>query len=142
MLRIHIETAPALGWLQALAARLAHPGELLAPAVPIVAEAIEHNFDEEGRPLPWPPLVPATLRRKPAGLKILERSGCLRRSIQTRVEGDRLIASTDLPYAAAHQFGAPRRRVPARPFLVLNLADTEIVAQSVADSLSATSHAQ
>jgi len=140
MIRIHIQLASALGLLSTLAARLSQPGELLAPAVPIVAGAIERNFDEEGRPLPWPPLVPATLRRKPAGLKILERTGRLRRSIQTRTESSRLVASTDLPYAAAHQFGAPRRRLPARPFLVLTPADTEAIAQSVTDSLSATDH--
>jgi len=140
MIRIHIQLAPALGLLATLAARLSPPGELLAPAVPIVAGAIERNFDEEGRPLPWPSLVPATLRRKPAGLKILERSGRLRRSIQTRTESSRLVASTDLPYAAAHQFGAPRRHLPARPFLVLTPTDTEAIAQSVADSLSATDH--
>ena len=140
MIRIHVQLASALGLLSTLAARLSQPGELLAPAVPIVAGAIERNFDEEGRPLPWPPLVPATLRRKPAGLKILERSGRLRRSIQTRTESSRLVASTDLPYAAAHQFGAPRRRLPARPFLVLTPADTEAIAQSVTDSLSATDH--
>ena len=138
MIRIHVQLAPALGLLSTLAARLSQPGELLAPAVPIVAGAIERNFDEEGRPLPWPPLVPATLRRKPAGLKILERTGRLRRSIQTRTESSRLVASTDLPYAAAHQFGAPRRHLPARPFLVLTPADTEAAAQSVAETLSDT----
>jgi len=140
MIRIQIQLASAHALLATLAARLAHPGEQLAPAVPIVAGAIERNFDEEGRPLPWPPLVPASLRRKPAGLRILERTGRLRRSIQTRIEGGRLIASTDLPYAAAHQFGAPRRKLPARPFLVLTPADTEATAQAVADSLSPTSY--
>ena len=139
MIRIRIQLDPARGLLATLAARLAQPGVLLQPAVSIVAGAIERNFDEEGRPLPWPPLVPATLRRKPAGLKILERTGRLRRSIQMHLEADRLVAFTDLPYAAAHQFGSPRRRLPARPFLVLTPDDTEQVGQSVADSLSSTS---
>ena len=140
MIRLRLQLASALSLLATLAARLQHPGELLRPAVSTVAGAIERNFDEEGRPLPWLPLVPATLRRKPAGLRILERTGRLRRSIQTRIEGDRLVASTDLPYAAAHQFGAPRQHLPARPFLVLTPDDTDAVAQAVADSLSATSH--
>jgi len=139
MIRVHIQLEPAAGLLATLAARLAQPAALLQPAVPGVAAAIERNFDEEGRPLPWPPLTPATLRRKPAGLRILERTGRLRRSIQTRLEGDRLVASTDLPYAAAHQFGV-RDRLPARPFLILTPADTDQLAQSVADSLSATGH--
>jgi phage gpG-like protein len=141
MIRVQVQLDSARALLALLAARLELPAALLASAEPIVAGAIERNFDEEGRPLPWPPLAPATLRRKPAGLRILERTGRLRRSIHTRVEGERLIASTDLPYAAAHQFGAPRRRLPARPFLVLTPAETEAVAQSVADSLMRTGDA-
>jgi phage virion morphogenesis protein len=140
MIRLRIQTNSARALLTALAGRLAQPGELLRPAASVVAESIERNFDEEGRPLPWPPLSPATLRRKPAGLKILERTGRLRRSIRTRIEGGRLIASSELPYAAAHQYGAPRRRLPARPFLILALADANAVAQTVADSLSGTGH--
>lgn len=146
MLHLRIELDPALNLLQALAARLSAPGELLVPAVPLVASAIERNFDEEGRPVRWPPLTPATLRRKPAGLKILQRTGRLRRSIQTHLEGNVVIASTDLPYAAAHQFGLSRakprefpRRLPARPFLVLTETDKQEIAQTLADSLEDTS---
>jgi phage virion morphogenesis protein len=108
---------------------------MLGAAVPVVAEAFERNFDEEGRPAPWPPLKPATLRQKPAGLRILEHTGRLRRSIATRVESNALVASTEVPYAAAHQFGAPRRRLPARPFLVLTPEDAEAVATSIAETL-------
>lgn len=133
MLRLRVEVRSALNLLQALAGRLHNPGALLSPAAPIVAGAIERNFDEEGRPMPWPPLTPATLRRKPAGLKILERSGRLRRSIRTRVEGTALVASTELPYAAAHQFGTGR--LPARPFLVLTESDRQEVAAAIAHSL-------
>lgn len=140
MLRLRLQLDPALNLLESLRARLASPGGLLEPAASVVAGAIERNFDEEGRPRPWPPLTPDTLRRKPPGLKILERTGRLRRSIQTRLEGGRLIASTDVPYAAAHQFGAPRRRLPARPFLVLTPEDTDQVAQAVAAALGDTGH--
>lgn len=138
MLRLRIELAPALSLLDTLVARLSAPGQLLAPAVPLVAGAVDRNFDEEGRPLRWPPLTPATLRRKPAGLRILERTGRLRRSIQTRLEGNAVVASTDLPYAAAHQFGFARRRLPARPFLVLTETDKQEIAQTLADSLEDT----
>jgi phage virion morphogenesis protein len=135
MLRLRLEFGAAFELLAALRRHLEGPGELLGAAVPVAAGAMERNFDEEGRPTPWPPLASATLRQKPAGLKILERSGRLRRSIATRVEGNAIVASTDVPYAAAHQFGAPRRRLPARPFLVLTPEDAEAVASAVADGL-------
>jgi len=140
MLHVRIQFGPAFDLLAALRQRIETPGELLSPAVPIVAGAIERNFDEEGRPLPWPPLAPATLRQKPAGLRILQRSGRLRRSISTRVEGSAIVASTDMPYAAAHQFGTPRRLLPARPFLVLTPEDNEAVATAAADALENTGH--
>lgn len=135
MIRLRVELQSALGLLNTLAARLAAPGGLLAPAVPLARRAIELNFDEEGRPQPWPPLTPATLRRKPAGLRILELTGRLRRSVSARVEDGRLVLSTDVPYGAAHQYGFPGRRLPARPFLVLTAEDVEGVAGSVADAL-------
>ncbi len=139
MLSVCIQLEPAAQLLATLSGRLAAPGELLAPAAAVVARAIERNFDEQGRPQPWPPLAPATLRRKPAGLRILERTGRLRRSLQARIEGDALVISTDLPYAAAHQFGVAGR-LPARPFLVLTDTDQQEVAQRIADSLTGTSH--
>jgi len=139
MLRLRIEFGPAFDLMAAIQRRFSAPGELLSPAVPIVAGAIERNFDEEGRPIPWPPLIPATLRRKPAGLKSLQRTGRLRRSIATRVEGSAIVASTDAPYAAAHQFGIAGR-IPRRPFLVLTPEDSEAVAQSIANTLDNTGH--
>jgi len=137
VLRVQLQLDSATALLDALGARLAAPAELLAPALPVVAAAIERNFDEEGRPLRWAPLAPRyaawKARRFGAGLRILERTGALRRSISTRVEGNAIVASTDVPYAAFHQFGT--RRLPARPFLVLTDADKEAAAQAAADSL-------
>ncbi len=134
MLTVRLALAPAFDLLATLRRHVEAPGELLSAAAPVVAGAIERNFDEEGRLMPWPPLAPTTLRQKPAGLKILQRSGRLRRSIATRVEGGAIVASTDLSYAAAHQFGVAGR-LPARPFLVLTPEDAEAVAASVAETL-------
>lgn len=142
MLRVHIQLDSATAFLAALGVRLDSSDELLAPALPVVAAAIERNFDEEGRPVRWAPLSARYAARKArrfgAGLRILERSGALRRSISTRLEGGALVASTAVPYAAFHQFGT--RFIPARPFLVLTQSDNEEVAQAVADSLVSTSH--
>lgn len=136
MLRLTLTAQPLALRLEALSERLGDLRGRLERIAPLAARAIKRNFDEEGRPLPWPPLTPATLRRKPPGLKILERTGHLRRSIRTQVEGRAVVLSTDVPYAAAHQLGVPRRRLPARPFLVLTPADQEELAQALAESLS------
>lgn len=136
MFRLTLNPRPLQLRLEALADRLSDLEGLLERVAPLAARAIERNFDAEGRPEPWLPLAPATLRRKPPGLKILQRTGRLRRSIRTRVEASAIVLSTDVPYAAAHQFGVPRRRLPARPFLVLTNEDQEEVAQAVARELA------
>lgn len=141
MLRVRVQLDSALPLLELLQGRLDSPDQLLAPAVPVVAAAIERNFDEEGRPVRWPPLSPRYALRKArfyAGRKILERTGRLRRSILTRVEGSALVASTDVPYAPAHQFGMLARHLPARPFLVLTPDDLDAAAQAIAASLEST----
>lgn len=142
MLRVRLQSESAVSLLETIAQRLARAEELLASAAPVVAAAMELNFDEEGRPVRWAPLAPRSAawkaRRFGAGLRILERTGALRRSITTRLEGRALVASSDVPYAAFHQFGT--RRLPARPFLVLTESDKEEVARAVAESLVSTSH--
>lgn len=138
MFRLTLNPRPLQLRLEALEENLTHLEVLLARVAPLIARAIERNFDEEGRPVRWPPLTPATLRRKPAGLKILQLTGRLRRSIETQVEGNAIIVSTNVPYAAAHQFGIFRRRLPARPFLVLTREDLDDVAQELANSLETT----
>lgn len=140
MLRAHLQAAPAFSLLEGIVQRLAQTETLLAGALPVVAAAIERNFDEEGRPVRWAPLAARyaayKARRFGSGLRILERSGGLRRSITTRLEAGALVASSGVPYAAFHQFGT--RRLPARPFLALTESDTEEVAQVVAESLQDT----
>jgi phage gpG-like protein len=137
MVRVRLQAAPALSLLDGIAQKLTRVEELLAPAVPLVAAAIERNFEEEGRPVRWTPLSPRyaayKARRYAAGLRILERSGRLRRSITTRLGAGALVTSTDAPHAVLHQSGT--RRLPARPFLVVTESDKEAVAQAVADSL-------
>ncbi|MBI4462679.1 MAG: phage virion morphogenesis protein [Acidobacteria bacterium] len=142
MLRVRIEFDSASPLLAALGRRLADADELLAPAVPVVAAAIERNFDEEGRPARWTPLSPRYARFKAQrfgpGLKILELTGRLRRFVRTRIEAGAIVVSSDLPYAPAHQFGVPARGLPARPFLVLTEADKQEAAQAIAASLPGT----
>ncbi len=138
MLRMTLNPRPLALRLEALADRLTDLQGLMERLTPLATRAIDRNFDEEGRPERWPPLAPATLRRKPRGLKILERTGRLRRSLRTSVNGRSIVISTDVPYAAAHQFGVPQRRLPARPFLLLTTADLDEMQRTLAESLAKT----
>ena len=113
----------------------------VSSAVGVVDTAIRRNFDEEGRPERWWPLSPAYASekaRKFPGRKILERTGRLRQSIDVRFEpgpalsAGTILASSDLPYAAAHQFGVPERALSPRPFLVLTEEDREEIGRAVA----------
>lgn len=143
MLRVRFEVDSAVARLNTLSAVADNPEAAAGSAALVVSRAIQRNFDEEGRPVPWPPLsIPYALwkaRRYP-GRKILERTLALRSSIRVDVEPDlfgtaSIAASTDIPYAPFHQFGAPGRNLPPRPFLVLTEEDKEEVAQAVADTL-------
>jgi len=51
--------------------------------------------------------------------KILQVSGLLMDSISTDADENSASVGTNKIYAATHQFGAPDRNIPGRPFLVL-----------------------
>ena len=144
MLRVRFDIDPMLVRLASIFSILTDPDILLRPAASVVAQAIERNFIEEGRPEPWLPLsVDYALWKSIEfpGTRILERTGALRNSIVTEIErgvGDTasIVASTSVPYAAQHQFG--NEFFPRRPFLVLTEGDREEMAQAVLDVLEGT----
>lgn len=146
MLRIRFELDSAQARLASLFGALTGPEILLGPAATVVAGAIRRNFEEEGRPEPWEELnllYAAIKARNYPGTKILERKGVLRDSIRVSIEpgiagAAGIVASTNVSYAAVHQFGDRHRIVP-RPFLVLTDEDREEVAQTIADVLEGMS---
>lgn len=90
------------------------------------AKAVEYSAkdafeDDSRRPAPWAPLSPITIARK-GGSKPLIASGDMRRSIRVISVGPKqaLIGSHSkagkYSLAAIHQLGAPKARIPARPF--------------------------
>lgn len=107
--------------------------------------SVRDNFDAESSPdgVPWPSLSPRYAARKAANpraqAKTLAYSGALRDTIVALSGSDfvRLTSALSTPgggysLAAIHQFGAPRRKIPARPFLGVNgasgaeFADTDV----------------
>lgn len=97
-------------------------------------------FRQEGKPEKWKPLKDETIiarftrgnrarkrkkrvgspagKRAIAGAKILFDRGRLAGSMGFRVRKNVLEFGTNLVYAATHQFGDKKRKIPARPYLI------------------------
>lgn len=79
------------------------------------AEQIEAGFRRQVSPygVPWRPL----LRPRPG--KVLTRTGRLRGSWRVRWTPRGLVITSDVPYAATHQYGRRQGRgqIPARPMV-------------------------
>lgn len=135
MLKIEVDDREVLAVLARLQARVAD----LSPAMRDIAQALESetegNFQNQRGPGgSWPALKPATvldrLRRGYGGASpILQRSGALARSIESRYGANFAEAGTSqktpggvYSLGAIHQFGAPRRNIPPRPFLPVSAA--------------------
>ena len=89
---------------------------------------------------PWAPLKPATLKRKArtkpnAGPLVQDEH--LRRLV-TQATRSSVSIGTPLVYGATHQFGAPGRGIPARPFLGLSDADRDEIGDLATDFLKST----
>jgi phage gpG-like protein len=100
--------------------------------------SIDKNFDDQGRPVRWPGLKPATMRNwlfgkkghwtKAGNLskegkeslgsrKVLVDSGLLRRTIYYQPSGSGITIGSRKPYAGIHQFGGttkPHEIVPRK----------------------------
>lgn len=114
--------------------------------------SIQKNFDAQGRPLRWAPLSMGSKiswfeKRKSwrtkkgmmskkgreawSGRKVLTATGRLRRSIKSSVLANGvIIGSSNVVYAAIHQFGGQAGRgkkvfIPARPYLLFQKEDIE-----------------
>lgn len=99
--------------------------------------SVNQNFQRSGRPVPWRPLSPAYLKRKVAqgySPKPLIRTGLLRASIAEKVSRTGFRVGTSVPYAKYHQLGTSS--IPARPYLVFQRQDIEVINQVVLDHLT------
>lgn len=139
MIEIRIDSAK----LTAALKRLAAAGRDLSPAMRqaagIMHDAIEENFEQEGRPR-WKSLAASTLRQRAkegSTGKILQRSGNLARSITRQSDATSAVVGTNLIYARIHQLGGKAGRghkveIPARPFLKLTDEDEDDIMKSFA----------
>lgn len=110
--------------LEAMALRAQHIRPALEAAAPALVESQRAHFDRGGVGAEsWEPL------KDGSGRKPLEGSGQLRDSIHAVVSDHGIEVRSNLPYAAAHQFGT--KTMPARPFLVIEDEDLRRVVQTV-----------
>lgn len=105
----------------------------LRPAFLEIGEALlqshEERWSQEQSPEgePWAPLSPRyQVRKKKHRDEILLLDETLRDTLRYQAGRDSLAFGTDRIYGATHQFGAPERGIPARPFLGLSGADKAI----------------
>jgi len=141
---IDIEARSALEFLVNIEGRLANTKPLMQDIAGVMADAVEENFRQEGRPK-WVDLKEATKeRRRNPGKgknptwpgKILQVSqGGLAASISSKATEDEATVSSGKKYAATHNFGDESRGIPQREFLTLGEDDLEEIQELAIDYL-------
>jgi len=99
----------------------------------IMADAVEENFEQEGRPDKWQELAESTIKHRKKTKhwpgRILQVEGQLATSITTKYDSESAVIGSNLVYAAIHQLGGnagkgKKVKISARPYL--GLGDKEI----------------
>jgi phage virion morphogenesis protein len=108
----------------------------------IMADSVEENFEQEGRPDKWEKLSPVTIKlRSKKGYwpgRILQMQGDLAVSITSKYDENSAIVGTNKVYASIHQFGGDAGRnkkvkIPARPYLKLTDEDLTQILKATKD---------
>jgi len=142
-LNVAVDSEEVQRHLRGIARRMRSMEPAMAVVEEVLATAVDDNFQEQGQRggrQQWADLKDETWERRREGRgrgqgKILTDTGALSRSAQAGRRHDRRSAEvgTDLEYAATHQFGDPRRNIPARPFLFVTDEDVQEIADTIAD---------
>lgn len=125
--------------LEKLAEKLADLSPVHRMIAGTMADKVEENFQQEGRP-GWMDLAESTTdRRSKRGTwpgKKLQESGQLASSVHAAFDKKSAAVGTNLVYAAIHNFGGQAGRnhavtIPARPFLQLTEKDAQEITDEV-----------
>lgn len=111
----------------------------------IMLDAVEQNFEEEGRPERWHPLAePTKEQRQELGFgrshPILQREGTLAAANQADSSSTSAEVTNATEYGPIHHFGGKAGRgkkvtIPERPFMVLTDEDIEEILEVLTDLL-------
>ncbi len=134
MIKIKVDDKEVRQLLSQLQGKAEDMSPVMRSIAGVMLDAVEENFEKEGRPTKWKPLSPATLaQRKREGKdtgKILQKSGQLAASISTKATSTSAMVGTNKRYAAIQHFGGKAGRglkvtIPARPYMLLTDEDVE-----------------
>lgn len=109
-----------------------------------MADAVEENFKQEGRPKKWEGLKDSTIKlRTQKGYwpgKILQMRGELAASITSAYDESSAIVGSNKEYARIHQLGGDagrnkKTKIEARPYLKLNEKDLNKILKITSDYL-------
>lgn len=156
MIEIEIDSAATRDALERLIAAAKNSAPLMRAVAGIMADAVEENFAQQGRPK-WQGLKPDGRQGQ-----ILQDTGRLASSISPSSDATSAVVGTNVKYAAIHQFGGqtrphvirpknkralafggrvvrsvnhPGSNIPARPFLMLTDGDEDEIEATAADYL-------
>ena len=110
----------------------------------VMADSVEENFKQEGRPEKWAELKDSTIKlRTKKGYwpgKILQMRGELAASITSHYDESSAIVGSNKEYARIHQLGGDtgrnkKTKIEARPYLKLDEKDFNKILKSVSDYL-------
>ncbi len=110
-------------WLNALADRGRNLKEITSGLALILIEQVDENFATAGHG-EWPPLAPATLAKRRGGgggAQILVDTGRLAASMKADTGNDYVEVFTNVKYAKFHVSPLPRKKIPLRNFLAIDM---------------------
>ena len=131
MIKIQVTQTEGLAKLKELAAKGRNLRPFMRKAAGVMEDAVEENFEQEGRPR-WPELAEATKKdRARTGNwpgKMLQRSGQLAASIGRKYDDESASVGSNKEYAAIQNLGGKAGRgrkvtIPARAYLKLGEDD-------------------
>jgi phage virion morphogenesis protein len=159
LISVNVDDSKLKGVLNLLISRAQNLQPAFAIIGKILRDSVRENFIAGGRPEKWTPLKDSTLLNlitkrkdgkirlnKKGGLykkdinrvadkKILIESRQLMRSINYRESKDNVEIGTNVDYAATHQFGDAQKRIPARPYLMIQNEDVVLISETLKDYL-------
>jgi phage virion morphogenesis protein len=139
MIKIDIDDREVQKMLKGLAGRVQDRRPLTRKIAGIMHDAVEENFEQEGRPK-WKP----SKRAKKQGGKTLQDTGLMAKVSSSYDNNSAVVGSNrgeNGIIAATHHFGTSRAgrkrniRIPARPFLKLTDGDLEEIKEAVKEHL-------
>lgn len=135
MIKITIDDREVQKILKDLTIRVQDRRPLMQKLVGIMHDAVEENFEAEGRPA-WK----LSKRAIKHGGKTLQDTSSLATSIAMKYDNNSAIVGTNKKYAAIHQFSGKAGRgkkvtIPARPFLKLTDDDLEEIKKAINEYL-------